>query len=156
MALENKHSRILHSKNKKMLEFIKKFTDEKIEFEQLKNKYYLKNDLKLSTKKVFMPGLYLGEDRDDTFKPSLGLLELLSKLTKEKIFVKDIGEIDFLFKKNLRPRHVERVEGENKIGYLKMVQNEHDENLGYGKLKKENRLKGLKDRGDFIRREKHL
>ncbi len=156
MALENKHTRIFHSKNKKMLEFIKKFTNKKIEFEKLKNKYYLKNDLSLQTKKVFMPGLYLGEDRDDGFKPSLGLLGLLSKLTKEKIFVKDIGEIDFLFKKNMRPRHFERIEGENKVGYLKLVQNEHDENLGYGKLKKENRLKALKDRGDFIRREKHL
>ena len=139
-----------------MLEFIKKFTDKEIEYVKVKNKYYLKNDLTLSTSKVFMPGLILGEIKDDKFKPSLGLLGLLSKLTTEKIFVKDIGEIDFLYKKNLRPRHVERVTGENKIGYFKLVQNEYDENLGYGKMKKENRLKGLKDRGDFIRREKTL
>ena len=138
-----------------MLDFIKKFTDKKIEFEKVKNKYFLKNDLKLKNGNVFMPGLYLGEDKEG-FKPSLGLLELLSKLTKEKVFVKDIGEIDFLFKKNLRPRHIERIEGENKVGYLKLVQNEHDENLGYGKLKKDKRLKALKDRGDFIRREKTL
>ena len=137
-----------------MLEFIKKFTNKEIKYVKVKNKYYLKNDLELSTSKVFMPGLFLGENKDDKFKPSLGLLDLLSKLTTEKIFVKDIGEIDFLFKKNLRPRHVERVSGENKVGYFKLVQNEYDENLGYGKMKKENRLKGLKDRGDFIRREK--
>ncbi len=139
-----------------MLEFIKKFTDKEIEYVKVKNKYYLKTNLELSTTKVFMPGLFLGEKKEDKFKPSLGLLDLLSKLTTEKIFVKDIGEIDFLFKKNLRPRHVERVTGENKVGYFKLVQNEYDENLGYGKMKKENRLKGLKDRGDFIRREKTL
>ena len=137
-----------------MLEFIKKFTDEKIEFTKIKNKYYLKNNLQLTSKKVFMPGLILGEDRPERFRPSLALLGMLSKLTNEKIFVKDIGEIDFLFGKNMRPRHFDRVEGETKLGFLKLVQNEHDENLGYGKLKKIDRLKNIADRGNFIRREK--
>ena len=106
-----------------MLDFIKKFTDKEIEFVKLKDKYYLKNDLSIGNDHVFMPGLLLGEIKEEVFKPSLGLLELLSKLTKEKVFVKDIGEMDFLFRKNLRPRHIERIEGENKVGYLKLVQN---------------------------------
>ncbi|MFH1972711.1 MAG: hypothetical protein ABIJ18_04510 [archaeon] len=139
-----------------MLEFIKKFTDKKIDYVKLKGKYYLKNDLELTSKKVFMPGFILGEDKDGKFLPSLGLLDILSGMTKEKIFLKDIGEIDFIFKKNLRPRHIERIEGEDKIGYLKLVQNEHDENLGYAKLKKDKRAKNIFDRGSFVRREKHL
>jgi len=139
-----------------MLTFIKKFTDEKIDYIQIKNKYYLKNDLELTSKKVFMPGMFLGETKEGKFLASLGLLDILSKMTKEKVFVKDIGEIDFLFGKNLRPRHIAKIEGETKQGFLKMVQNEHDENLGYGKLKKEWRLKNRIDRGSFIRREKHL
>jgi len=139
-----------------MLEFIKKFTDEKIDYVKLNDKYYLKNDLELNSKKVYMPGLLLGFIQDGKFLPSLGLLEILSGMTKEKIFLKDIGEIDFIFKKNLRPRHIERIEGENIVGYLKLVQNEHDENLGYAKLKKDKRAKNIFDRGSFVRREKHL
>ena len=73
--------------------------------------------------------------------------------------MKDIGEMDFLYGKNLRARHVLRVEGATTIGFLKLVQNEHNENLGYGKIcgdftKQEQVLKQRMDRGLFLKQEK--
>ena len=50
------------------------------------------------------------------------------------------------------------MEGEKKIGFLKLVQNEHDENLGYGKyVGEEGKIQVMKhrmDRGIFLKRDK--
>jgi ribosome biogenesis protein Nip4 len=143
-----------------MLDFVKKFTDQEIKFIKIGKKYFLE-DKKLEEKRLNVKekyfGLFLGEDIDEKFKPSLALLDYLSKISKEKLFVKDIGEMDFLYGKNLRQRHVLRVEGETKIGFLKLVQNEHDENLGYGKyIAEEGKIQVLRqrmDRGLFLKRE---
>ena len=93
------------------------------------------------------------------FIPSFPFLEWLAARSKEKIFVKDIGEMDFLYGKTLRTRHIDHIKGEVKVGYLKLVQNIHNENLGYGKLvgdasKPEQVLKPKLDRGLFLKREK--
>src|SRR3989338_6051032 len=98
------------------------------------------------------------------------LEDFTAKFTQEKIsfkkignklFLEDIGEIDFLYGKTLRSRHIDHVEGEIKIGFLKLVQNMYDENLGYGKItgdfaKTEQVLKPKVDRGLFLKREKKL
>jgi ribosome biogenesis protein Nip4 len=144
-----------------MLDFVAKFTDKKIKIVKIGTKFFLENKQlakhKLDAKeKIF--GLYLGEQKD-TFVPSFGLLNWLAEHSEEKVFVKDIGEIDFLYGKNLRARHVARVEGSTKIGFLKLIQNEHDENLGYGKIvgefgKTNQVVKHRMDRGHFLAREK--
>ena len=146
-----------------MLDFIAKFTDQEVKFIKIGKKYFLENKElekhRLDAKEKYF-GLFLGEDVEGKFKPSLALLEYLAKISKEKIFVKDIGEMDFLYGKNLRQRHVLRVEGETKIGFLKLVQNEYDENLGYGKyIAEEGKIQVLKqrmDRGLFLKREKKI
>ncbi|MBS3162785.1 hypothetical protein J4467_02570 [Candidatus Woesearchaeota archaeon] len=145
-----------------MLDFVSKFTNKELKFYKLNNKYFLASPeldkCRLDNKEQYF-GLFLGEDINDEFKPAFGLLDWLSKNSTEKIFVKDIGEMDFLYGKSLRSRHILRVEGETKIGFLKLVQNEHDENLGYGKItgdftKTQQVLKPKLDRGLFLKREK--
>tara|TARA_Y100000310_G_C20384871_1_gene669942 strand:+ start:103 stop:540 length:438 start_codon:yes stop_codon:yes gene_type:complete len=141
--------------------FIKKFTDKEIKFIKIGKKYFLENkkleENRLNVKEKSF-GLLLGHEEGDKFVPSFNLLDLLSKMSNEKIFVKDIGEMDFLYGKHLRVRHVLRIEGEQKIGFLKLVQNEHDENLGYGKfVGEEGKIQVLKhrmDRGIFLKRDK--
>ena len=145
-----------------MLDFVSKFTNKEIKFYKLNNKYFLASPeldkCRLEQKEQFF-GLYLGEDINDQFVPAFGLLDWLSKYSNEKVFVKDIGEMDFLYGKSLRSRHILRVQGEKIIGFLKLIQNEYDENLGYGKIigdftKTEQVIKPKLDRGIFLKREK--
>ncbi len=161
MAAQDQHYRLFRGKTAQMLDFISKFTDKKLKFVKIGNKYFLENKSlsknKLDNKEKYF-GLYLGEKKEK-FKPSYCLLDWLSKHSKEKVFVKDIGEMDFLYGKNLRSRHIKKVEGETKVGFLKLVQNENDENLGYGKIvgdfnKTNQVIKHRMDRGDFLKREK--
>lgn len=162
MAPQNKHDWLLCSKVEKMLDFVSKFTNKKIKFYKLGNKYFLANPqlekYKLEQREQLF-GLFLGEDIDNQFIPAFGLLDWLSKNSNEKVFVKDIGEMDFLYGKPLRSRHILRVEGDTTIGFLKLIQNERDENLGYGKIvgdftKTEQVIKPKLDRGVFLKREK--
>lgn len=145
-----------------MLDFISKFTDKKLEFIKINNKYFLKNEElakhRLEQKEKYF-GLFLGEDINEQFVPAFGLLDWLSENSNEKVFVKDIGEMDFLYGKPLRSRHVDHVQGGTKIGFLKLIQNVNDENLGYGKIvgdftKTEQVIKPKLDRGLFLKREK--
>ncbi len=147
-----------------MLRFIKKFTDKEIDFVKLDNKYFLKNSklIELNEELGYKPevlGLLLGEDKDGKFFPSLALLEILSKVSKERIILKGFGEIDFVYGKDLKKRHINRIEGETKVGFLKLIQNAKGENIGYGKIIKDLEsssvvIKNKLDRGDFLRREK--
>lgn len=145
--------------------FMLKFTEKKIAYIKADSKYFIAEkelmelSKKLNTKQKLM-GLFLGEDVKGLFKPSLALLEILSENSEEKVFVNGIGEIDFLYGKGIKARHIKAVKGGTKEGFLKLVQNQHDENLGYGKVAKgltdgNAELANLLDRGDFIRREKN-
>ncbi|MDP3728408.1 MAG: hypothetical protein Q8R18_03050 [bacterium] len=147
-----------------LADFAAKFTKEEIPFKKLGNKFFLEDKnlekIKLKQKEKYF-GIFLGEEKEDTFIPSFVFLEWLAERSEEKVFVKDIGEIDFLYGKTLRSRHIDHVEGETKIGFLKLVQNIHGENLGYGKIigdftKTEQVIKPKLDRGLFLKREKKL
>lgn len=147
-----------------LADFAAKFTTEEIHWKQIGKRFFLEDkDLekaKLRQKEKYF-GLFLGEEKEGNFIPSFAFLEWLAERSKEKIFVKDIGEMDFLYGKTLRTRHIDHVDGDTKIGFLKLVQNIHDENLGYGKIvgdltKTEQVLKPKLDRGLFLKREKKL
>lgn len=142
--------------------FLSKF-GVKLDYHKIGNKYYLVSEklLKLSKsvhKQPELIGLFLGEVKDGKFNPGLPLLSIIAKDTTEKVIIKEIGENDFLYGKNLRPRHVVRMEGTMKEGFLKIVVNEKNECLGLAKLKKINNnefsLRNILDVGDYLRRER--
>ncbi|MEK6816492.1 MAG: hypothetical protein AABY09_02685 [Nanoarchaeota archaeon] len=145
-------------------DFCRKFTAKSVDYEKAGNAYYIipkeLKEIESFTKPVMM-GLYLGEDRKEKFFPSLALLTILAKTSEEKVCVKDIGEMDFVYGKDLRKRHILKFEGETKIGFLKIVVNKNGECLGYGKIIGEKNsegviVKNVLDIGDYIRREKNL
>ena len=144
--------------------FVKQFTDHPIRYIKINNTYFLENP-QLTTftlsQDPLLIGLYLGKENKQTFVPSFNLLDLIATHSKEKIFVNDFGELDFLYGKHLRKRHVTSIQGSLKPGTVKLVQNKYDENLGYGIYLGEQKntvkiLTHVLDRGIFIKRDKRL
>jgi ribosome biogenesis protein Nip4 len=144
-------------------QFIHQFISTEISYVQIGDKYFLKNpelaSYRLPQNEQYF-GIYLGEIRKNTFYPAVGLLDLLAQISNEKVVVNHHGELDFLYGKHLRKRHIISLSGNTSAGSLKLVQNEHDENLGYGSMVTEKKgsqqvLRHIFDRGIFIQRDKN-
>jgi ribosome biogenesis protein Nip4 len=138
-------------------DFIKKFTDQKIgEITEIRNQFFLAGSELLELKnriknEPFAVGTFLGEMRENKFKPSIALLDNLSKLSDRKVFVNDKAEWLFLCGRDVFRQGI--VKSSINEG-LVLVQNEKDENLGYGEFSiGKVAVKNLLDRGDFLRRE---
>ncbi|MCC7574707.1 hypothetical protein KO361_03895 [Candidatus Woesearchaeota archaeon] len=100
----------------------------------------------------FMIGSPLGKD-NKFFEPSLFLLELLSKDSRNKVFINDQAEWLFLCGRDV---FLDNVVKNQSSGDVFLVQNSKDENLGLGfktKINGKVMVKNLFDRGDFLRRE---
>ncbi|MFH1013778.1 MAG: hypothetical protein V1769_04645 [Thermoplasmatota archaeon] len=148
-----------------MLEdFVKQFTDHHIEYVKIKDNYFLLdrhlNSFRLSQEATLM-GLYLGKENGRLFIPSCNLLDIIARYSDEKIFVNEVGEIDFLYGKDLRKRHVTMIQGSQMKEKVKLVQNSYDETIGYGiflGFQKDSSkiLTHRVDRGIFIKRDKQL
>lgn len=144
--------------------FVKRFTDHPIEYLKNHELYFLKD---IRIKHYLLPqdailiGLYLGKQQEQQFIPSFNLLDIIAQYSEEKVFVNDHGEIDFLYGKHLRKRHVMDIKGVLEPGRYKLVQNKYDENIGYGIYIGEHTdsvkiLHHVLDRGIFIKRDKQL
>ncbi|MFC2134644.1 hypothetical protein ACFLTH_08520 [Bacteroidota bacterium] len=139
--------------------FIKQFTNKRIEgIEKVGREYFLvnKNTMDVSEKinrEPFSMGILLG-DKKKEFKPTPALLDLIAKQSDRKVFINREAEWLFLcgrdiFEVNIVKQNVDR-------GVV-LVQNERDENLGFGlfKTQKGNKLiKNILDKGYYLRREK--
>ena len=147
-----------------MNEFVSKFTKTEINHIKLNKKYYqlseeLHSFINEVPRETFHVGVYLGEEKSKQFYPSLALLEILAQLSTKKVYVNSKSEWMFLCKRDIFGEGITKSEFSRK-GKLVLVQNEKDENLGYGKivenLDKKNKvvIKNLLDRGNFLRREK--
>jgi ribosome biogenesis protein Nip4 len=117
--------------------------------------YFLKNPLidDIYNLNPLHPGLHLGRE-DKFFEPSLFLLELLSKESNNKVFLNDEAEWFFLCGRDGFLSNVIKNSSTNNIF---LVQNSKDENLGFGMKSKSKGtiiIKNLKDRGNFLRRER--
>lgn len=165
MAFKNPNNRILCGTVEKMLtEFVERFTDHPIDYVKKHEQYFLKDtslEHYLLPQEAILIGLYLGKQQGKQFIPSFNLLGVLAEYSKEKVFVNDLGEIDFLYGKHLRKRHVADIRGVLEPGRFKLVQNRYDENIGYGIYLGEQRdsvkiLHHVLDRGIFIKRDKQL
>ena len=137
-----------------MKQFISKFTDEEPEYVTIRNTYYLKNPFleeirNKVNRRIDHLSIPLGEGKKK-FKPSLYLLEWLSHRTKEKVYVNKKAEWLYLCGRDLFSDSIEKDTSKER---LVLVQNNIDENIGYG-LKQGKKIKNLLDRGDFLRRER--
>lgn len=152
-------------------DFIRQFSDMKITAVKIGNEYYhcpepvakLKNSIKV---RPYSAGIFLGirtKGGKIEFKPSVALLDILSKNSDKKIFVDKKGEWLFLCGRDLFGKSIKKANF-NEEDELVLVQNENDENLGYGLIvtdvkhsrnKDKVVVENLLDRGSFLRREKN-
>jgi ribosome biogenesis protein Nip4 len=140
--------------------FTKQFTDADIadvhrfgrNFYQAEERLWdIKNGI---TRDIYSLGLFLGEEKMG-FSPSPALIDLISKFPdaeSKKIFVNKKAEWMFLCGRNVLSESIAK--NPNNLGEgLVLVQNEQDENLGYGTFKKEDTLivKHILDKGRYLR-----
>ena len=149
-------------------EFIRQFSDVKITAVKIGNGYYQCNEkvarVKNSIKaKPFAAGIFLGEKARSGFRPSAALLDILASNSTKKLFVDKKGEWLFLCGRDLFGSSVKKADFNEEEEFV-LVQNERDENLGYGLVvadvmhsrnKDKEVVNNLFDRGSFLRREKN-
>ena len=148
-------------------EFIKKFTKDDIKnvignkiIIKVKKNFFLANaeqsDLLNKLKiDVEVIGIYLGKEEDKKFIPSINLIDILSKKSDKKVFVDAKGEWMFLCKNNIIMTAIKKKNESVKREEFVLVQNSNDENLGYGIYADTQHVavRGLLDKGDYLRRE---
>jgi ribosome biogenesis protein Nip4 len=103
---------------------------------------------------IYSVGLHLGEEKMG-FSPSPALIDMMSKMPdadSRKVFVNKKAEWMFLCGRNVLSDSILR-NPHNLSEGLVLVQNEKDENLGYGLFKKEDTLiiKHILDKGKYLR-----
>ncbi|MFH1916432.1 MAG: hypothetical protein ABIJ21_04150 [Nanoarchaeota archaeon] len=144
-----------------MKQFIKHFT-EKFDYRHVKKigrrYYYAQTDIAQLPKCIFAAGIYLGEEKvrrgKSTFLPSPALIDLISKTSKRKAIITKEAEWLFLCGRDVFTKSIVKSlipEG------LVLVQNESDENLGYGKIIKGKQglmIQNILDKGAYLRMER--
>jgi len=106
---------------------------------------------------MFSVGLYLGCE-GKYFEPSAALIEIISKLPgadKRKVFINEKSESLFLYGRNVLHESISRNPNNITEG-LVFIQNEHDENLGYGLFQAQGKdivIKNILDKGIYLRSE---
>ena len=149
----------------KLISFVKQFTKKEVKelnsVEKIGRKYfYMSEELKKVKDGIplepYAAGLPIGELVKNDFKPSITLIDIISKYTDRKIIINKKGETMFLYKRSVFGENfVKDMPGEEKG--ICIVLNENEEVLGYGEVNRGNTLTILKavlDRGDFLRRER--
>jgi len=140
--------------------FTKQFTDENIlnirrvgrNFYQAEERLWeIKNGV---TRDIYSLGLYLGEEKMG-FSPSPAFVDMISKLPdtqSKKVFINKKAEWLFLCGRNVLSESISKNPNTLSEG-LVLVQNEKDENLGYGLFKREDTLiiKHILDKGRYLR-----
>jgi ribosome biogenesis protein Nip4 len=143
-----------------MIKFIEQFTKEKVFDEALVKRigndfFLIKPELASVMKKILLPplsaGLYLGRFLDKTAKPSLDLLQMLSKTNAKKVWLNEKGAWMFVCKRPALAQSI--VKNEAAAGELVLVLTERDECIGYGVFDGKG-VKNYYDIGDFLRRER--
>ncbi|MFH1770483.1 MAG: hypothetical protein ABH828_02910 [archaeon] len=132
--------------------FISQFTDKQIpNIEKIGKKYFLvsADQKKLSKdigRKPFSAGIFLGEQKRN-FQASPALVDMIAKLSDRKAFINKEAEWLFLCGRDVFEKNIVKKNVENGIV---LVQNEEDENLGFGKLSSSG-VKNILDKGEYLR-----
>ncbi|MGV8172192.1 MAG: hypothetical protein ACP5OA_05885 [Candidatus Woesearchaeota archaeon] len=103
---------------------------------------------------MYSIGMFMGEEKMG-FSPSPALIDLISRFPdtqSKKVFVNKKAEWMFLCGRNVLSESILKNPNNLSEG-LVLVQNERDENLGYGQFKKEDTLiiKHVLDKGRYLR-----
>lgn len=140
--------------------FTKQFTDAGLtDIRRVGRNFYLAEQRLWNIKNgvnrdIYAIGMFMGEEKMG-FSPSPALIDLISKFPdaqSKKIFVNKKAEWMFLCGRNVLSDSITK--NPNSLsGGLVLVQNEKDENLGYGQFKKEDTLiiKHILDKGRYLR-----
>ena len=155
-----KHARNLDImiENDKFSLFVKQFTQEPIlNVRRVGRNYYLADDALWAMKEkinkdIYSIGVFLGEEKQHLI-PSPALLDIIAQMPgseRKKVFVNKKAEWLFMCGRNVLSDSIVKM---NVTEGVVLVQNEKDENLGYGLLKKEDQLiiKNLLDKGYYLR-----
>ncbi|MBU1201754.1 MAG: hypothetical protein KJ583_00960 [Nanoarchaeota archaeon] len=138
--------------------FVSQFTNKKINgvFKHGRKYFLIDEEQRLLSEKInrdlFSIGIFLGEKKND-FKPTPALIDVISEISQKKVFISQKAEWLFLCGRDVFEDSITKKYSDEKIV---LVQNEKDENLGYGvfiKKGKEKILKNLLDKGFYLRRE---
>lgn len=138
--------------------FVKQFTNVKISgVVKIKRKYFLPGDgiQEIASKidrEPYAVGIFLGEKKKD-FKPSPALLDIIAKISDKKIFISEKAEWLFLCGRDIFGDSIIK---SNIVSGPVLVQNQKDENLGYGLLSGKRghlSIKNILDKGDYLRSE---
>ena len=143
-------------------DFSKKFNttlslDPKLVVKQ-KNRYYLLNQTlkSLSKSNFFHAGTYLGKIKNRKLYPSLNLLHLLSRNQEaNKTIVNPKAEWLFICGRDILKQGITAIYGPKTKNTHTLIQNQHNENIGYGIIMNSKTIKNITDIGDLLRREKH-
>jgi ribosome biogenesis protein Nip4 len=118
----------------------------------------LKNERESIKRDVFSLGTYLGQDSGKHFDPSPACIDFLSKLPEanaRKIVISEKSESLFLYGRNILINSISKNPHNIKEGFV-FIQNEQDENLGYGIFQEQGNdivVKNLLDKGNYLRDE---
>jgi ribosome biogenesis protein Nip4 len=135
--------------------FVRQFIDQNIEHVRIGNAFFSASDELLSLQKripyePFAVGIFLGEAKGKQFFPSSALIDLVAHLSSRKVFVDDKAEWLFLCGRDMFGTSVTRANVQE--GHV-LVQNQHDENLGYGKFSG-GKIRHMLDKGEYLRMER--
>jgi ribosome biogenesis protein Nip4 len=140
--------------------FIAQFTKQNVvddaKVKQIGHDYFLlQPETAAALKSIRLPplhaGLYLGNFREKTSKPSINLLKLLAKTDARKVWLNEKGAWLFVCKRPAFAASITKAEAQPND--LVLVLNEMGECIGYG-LYDGTRVKNYYDIGDFLRRER--
>ena len=147
-----------------MIDFIKKFTDKEIidfnSVTKLGDEFYLAEQrLKHWQGKIKHVPAYIGVYLGKRDKPSIFLLQELSKVAEKKVWVNEKGEWLFICGRDILGQSLTKKADDIAKDDLVLVLNKYDECIGYGTFiddAKPNKaaVKRIFDIGDFLRRER--
>ena len=125
-------------KARSLEEFVSWFGVQKLSTVKLEGRFFLCSkklrEAQLSCDGLRACGLLLGQMNGEFFSPSFGLLQYLKGCSVGEVVVNGYGEIDFLYGKDVRKRHVVSVSGPSSKDEAKLVVNGFGDVLGYGFL----------------------
>lgn len=141
-------------------EFLKgfNFTIDETNLLNLKGEYYLVNEsirdiISKNSEKPKSAGMFLGKDSNKRFTPSLQLIKMISKKSKDKMIVNDKTGWLFACGRDIMKEGV--VSCQKEKGLI-LIQDGKGENLGIARIENQPDIFAMNvlDIGDYIRREK--